>query len=86
MSKYLVPNSGADSDLEVEDDDLDEDLDDDYLDPDYILDLHEDVNLTPTASGKQYHQYKVHDLLLLLLLLLSRKKWVTLYLTQTISK
>ena len=73
MTQYLFPNSGADSDLEVEDDGAESDLDDDYLDPDYLLDLHEDVNLTPTASGKQCHQYKVHDLLLLLLLLLSRK-------------
>ena len=62
LSQYLVPNSGADSDIEVEDDALEDDLDDDYLDPDFLIDLEEDDNLTPTASGKQCHQYKGHDL------------------------
>ena len=58
----MVPNSGADSDIEVEDDSLLlEGLDDDFLDPDFIIDLDVD-NLTPTVSGKQYHQcYCSHE-------------------------
>ena len=61
LSQYLVPNTGADSDLEVEDDALEDGLDDDYLDPDFFIDLDED-NLTPTVSGKQCHQcYCCHE-------------------------
>ena len=61
LNQYLVPNSGADSDIEVEDDSLEDVLDDDFLDPDFTIDLDED-NLTPTVSGKQCHQcYCSHE-------------------------
>ena len=42
--------------MEVEDDVLDDVLeDDDSLDPDFLLNLPDD--LTPTTSGKQWNQY-----------------------------
>lgn len=50
---YILPPT-HDSDMEVEDDALDDVLleeDDDDLDPDFLLNLPED--LTPTTSGKQ---------------------------------
>ena len=54
---YIVPPSCSDSDIEVEADMLDDDVlddvldDDDSLDPDFLLNLPDD--LTPTSSGKQ---------------------------------
>lgn len=50
-SHFLIPASCDDSDIEVEDDALDDVFDDDTLDPDFLLNLPDD--LTPTASGKQ---------------------------------
>ena len=49
LRPYIMPNDCGDSDIEVEDE-L-EDIDDDDLDPDFLMDLNEDL-LTPTASGK----------------------------------
>ena len=50
---YLLPPC-SDSDMEVEDDALDDMLDDDdTLDPDILLNLPDD--LTPTTSGKQWN-------------------------------
>ena len=45
---YIVAPTCSDSDMEVEDDVLE---DDDSLDPDFLLNLPDD--LTPTTSGKQ---------------------------------
>ena len=47
----MAPLSSAHSDIEVEDDTVDEIYDDDVVDPDYLLDIPDD-ELTPTASGK----------------------------------
>ena len=55
-SQYIVPNSGADSDIEIDDESFlleGLDSDDDVLDPDFILDLQDEDNLTPSASSKQ---------------------------------
>ena len=52
-TQYLLPPT-QDSDMEVEEDALDDmllDEDDDNLDPDFLLNLPED--LTPTTLGKQ---------------------------------
>lgn len=51
-TQYLLPPT-QDSDMEVEDDALEDMLleDDDALDPDFLLNLPDD--LTPTTSGKQ---------------------------------
>ena len=54
-TKWLAPVSSAHSDIEVEDDALEEDFDDDVLDPDFLLDIPDD-DLTPTASGKHTQQ------------------------------
>ena len=51
LSQYVVPPDSAASDMEVEDDTLEE-LDNDDVDPDFIFDI-QDENLTPTTSGKQ---------------------------------
>lgn len=50
-SYFLIPPNCSDSDMEVEDDALDEILDEDSLDPDFLLNLPDD--LTSTASGNQ---------------------------------
>ena len=52
-AQYLLPPT-QDSDMEVDDDALDDlllDQNDDDLDPDFLLNLPDDV--TPTSSGKQ---------------------------------
>ena len=55
QSQYLIPPC-EDSDMELEEDVLDDILDgDDTLDPDFILNLPDD--LTPTASGKQWNLF-----------------------------
>ena len=46
----MVPPNCCDSDIELEDDD---DLDDEALDPEFFLNLPDD--LIPTASGKQWN-------------------------------
>lgn len=51
MSKWVAPQTSADSDIEVEDELLEEAMDDDSLDPDFLLNMNVD-DLTPTASGK----------------------------------
>ena len=48
---FLIPATCADSDLDVDDDILEDAMDDDTLDSDFLLDLPDD--LTPTVSGKQ---------------------------------
>ena len=50
MNDFLIPPTCGDSDMEIEEDE-DEDIDDDTLDPDFLLNLTD--NLTPTTSGKQ---------------------------------
>ena len=51
-SKWLAPPNCADSDLEVEDNDLlDESIDDD-MDPDFLLDIPDD-DLFPTGKHTQ---------------------------------
>ena len=55
-SQYIVPNTGADSDIEIDDESFlleGLDSDDDVLDPDFILELQDEDNLTPSASSKQ---------------------------------
>ena len=46
-ASYIVPPACGDSDMEIEDEVLDED--DDVLDPDYLLNIPDD--LIPTPSG-----------------------------------
>lgn len=46
--RWIAPNNGEDSELEIEDDDID--VDDDILDPDFLLLDTDDV--VPTTSGK----------------------------------
>ena len=50
-SKWLAPQTSADSDIEVEDELLEEAMDDEALDPDFLLNMTAD-DLTPAASGK----------------------------------
>ena len=48
---WIVPETAADSDLELDDDTIEETVDDDILDPDFILELADDDELTPTSLG-----------------------------------
>ncbi|XP_076040781.1 uncharacterized protein LOC143025206 [Oratosquilla oratoria] len=49
-NKWITPDKGEDSDLEVDDNTLEAALDDDTLDPNFQLDISDD-ELTPTSSG-----------------------------------
>ena len=51
-SKWVAPQSSADSDIEIDEETLEEAFDDDVLDPDFFLNNYDDDDLTPTASGK----------------------------------
>ena len=56
--RWVAPKSSADSDFEVEDDEvLDHFMDDDVMDPDFVLDIIDD-DLTPSATGKNTHMLK----------------------------
>ena len=52
---YIVPSACSDSDIEVEDEMLDED--DDVLDPDFQLNLPDD--LIPTSSGNKLNNWNL---------------------------
>ncbi|XP_076055129.1 uncharacterized protein LOC143033508 [Oratosquilla oratoria] len=48
-NKWIAPDKGEDSDLEVDDNTIEVDLDDDTVDSDFQLDISDE--LTPTSSG-----------------------------------
>ena len=58
--RWVAPQSSADSDFEVEDDEeeLEQFMDDDVLDPDFVLDILDD-DPTRSASGKNTHMLKM---------------------------
>ena len=57
--RWIAPQSCADSDFEVEDDDvaLEPYMDDNAFDPDFVLDIIDD-ELTPSATGKNTHMLR----------------------------
>ena len=49
--RWIAPERGDDSDLEVDDGTIEEAIDDDLLDPDFLMGLSDD-ELTPTSLGE----------------------------------
>ena len=60
--KWVAPQSSTDSDIELDEETLEEAFDDDVLDPDFFLDNYDDDDLTPTASGKHKQCIKTNVL------------------------
>ena len=61
QNQFVIPDNCGDSDIELDDDVLDEAYDDDVLDPDFLLNVQDDDlahDSAPSTSGKHLNSCK----------------------------